>query len=123
MPKFIWDSDTVARFWEKVEGRGFTKRKVKAHWIWTGATNEKGYGIFRQPWGVMRAHRMAYILHHDLPRTAIDGVDIHHAAEGCPTACVNPFHLEAKDSAGHDIHHNRLRSRSQREAGTKHRRS
>ena len=58
-------------------------------WLWTGATNQDGYGIFRIRRSLVRAHRVAWqIAHGRAPKTGLDV--LHH----CDTpACVRPSHL------------------------------
>src|ERR1700731_127318 len=57
-------------------------------WVWTGAENQKGYGIFRMPNGSTSAYRAAWtLLVGDIPA----GICVCHR---CDTpACVNPHHL------------------------------
>lgn len=83
MPR--WPVRTVeARFWEKVE-----RTDPNSCWIWMGARNSKGYGIFHIEKGTRLAHRLAYeILVDSIPI----GVEPDHL---CRTpVCVNPKHLE-----------------------------
>lgn len=58
-------------------------------WLWTGAKNQDGYGIFRIRRSLVRAHRLAWKLAHGRsPRD--DRAVLHH----CDTpACVRPSHL------------------------------
>ncbi len=58
-------------------------------WLWLAALGTKGYGMFRTPKGVMRAHCFSYELHRgDIP----EGLLLDHK---CRTrSCVNPWHLE-----------------------------
>lgn len=73
------------RFWSKVDGGD-----VDSCWLWTGKTNDSGYGIFRNDGKKdVRAHRWAYdSLIADIPV----GLQIDHL---CRTRnCVNPWHLE-----------------------------
>src|SRR5882757_7719220 len=60
-------------------------------WNWSGAKNEKGYGLFST--GHSRkiyAHRFSYIRAHGL---IPEGTEIHHTCNN--PSCVNPQHLEA----------------------------
>lgn len=70
------------RFWEKVA-------KSPECWLWTGHTNEKGYGYASVNRRHVGAHRVSWELHHGpIP----DGLEIDHL---CFTrACVRPDHLE-----------------------------
>lgn len=63
-------------------------------WVWTGPTNEHGYGILYHAQTRCYAHRAAYELWVGL---IPDGMVLDHVrARGCTTtACVNPAHLEA----------------------------
>lgn len=70
------------RFWEKVS------KSSDGCWLWTGATNGKGYGRFGVGGKNKFAHRVAY----EMSRGAIPlGMIVMHR---CDTpACVNPNHL------------------------------
>lgn len=74
------------RFWSKVH-------KTDTCWLWTGSTNEDGYGRFNLYCLVghnllVQAHRFAYAL---LVAPILPGWDVLHR---CDTpACVNPDHL------------------------------
>lgn len=72
------------RFWAKVARRG-----PGECWLWTGATNGNGYGVFRDVYGrPTTAHRVSLRL---------DGRDpaglVGRHRSGCPRLCVNPAHL------------------------------
>ena len=57
-------------------------------WIWTGANNGKGYGIFWYDGRNVTAHRASYMIH----RGAIPGgLCVLHTCD--VRACVNPDHL------------------------------
>lgn len=91
-----------ARFWEHVAiGR------ADECWLWTASLTEKGYGQFRLPERVMRAHRYSWALARNVTPDALAtlGIDVHHTCE--TNSCVNPNHLEALDSTSHDRLHAR----------------
>lgn len=70
------------RFWEKVKKGG-----VDECWPWIGHKESQGYGVFRDGNRLLKAHRVAYELHH--------GVKIKdcvlHQCDNRP--CCNPDHL------------------------------
>lgn len=75
----------VERFWEKVD------RSPEGCWLWLGATNRGGYGVFGTGVGKQTAlaHRFSYeSVHGPLP----DGASLDHLCRR--RACVNPAHLE-----------------------------
>lgn len=71
------------RFWMKVN-------KTSTCWLWTAATQQKGYGIFGVGTGrTTPAHRYSYELHvGPIP----EGMQIDHLCR--VRSCVNPAHLE-----------------------------
>ena len=72
------------RFWEKVA------LDPNGCWVWTGATNDGGYGQLRTDGVTQYAHRLAY---ETFVGPIPDGLQIDHL---CRTRlCVNPAHLEA----------------------------
>lgn len=72
------------RFWRKVQ-RG----APDACWLWTGAKNGSGYGVFHYGNRMVPAHRWAY----EAERGSVDGnLDIDHLCRN--PSCVNPAHLE-----------------------------
>lgn len=63
-------------------------------WLWTGARDSSGHGVFRLAGRLVGAHRVAYrIAHGDIP----GGLVVDHVRDrGCRHRhCVNPAHLEA----------------------------
>lgn len=74
------------RFWEKVN-----KDDPNGCWIWTGATNDKGYGQIQRGdrgEGRISTHRLAWQLQHGpIP----EGLDVCHECDNPP--CCNPAHL------------------------------
>lgn len=82
-------------FWANVDKSG-----PGECWLWTGRTNEQGYGRFSLGFRDVMAHRMAYLL---LVGPLPDGIVLDHVkARGCTnTGCVRviadengPAHLE-----------------------------
>lgn len=76
----------MANFWTKVDRTGRC-------WIWTGATDRNGYGLWTPPRGsgvrMGMAHRFAY---QSEVGPIPDGLELDHL---CRTpSCVNPAHLE-----------------------------
>ena len=80
-----WGIPDADRFWQRVDKRD------DGCWIWTGYTNEAGYGIFQRH----RAHRYAWeLLRGPIPDRYL--IDHDHPEFGCHNpACVNPDHLHA----------------------------
>lgn len=82
------------RFWAKVNKHGGlppAAPHLGECWLWTAATNNRGYGHMsrgRVGEGHLKAHRFSYELHHGPipPRMHID-----HRCH--VTLCVNPSHL------------------------------
>jgi hypothetical protein len=73
---------TQARFWAKVN-------KTETCWLWTGASNQAGYGSVTIDGQQYYAHRIAYQwLIGPIP----SGLPLDHLCR--QTACVNPSHLE-----------------------------
>lgn len=64
-------------------------------WIWQGAIDSSGYGVFKGPahsgrTGVSTAHRWAYIA-----ATGVTPMGLHVDHLCSVTTCINPTHLEA----------------------------
>lgn len=74
-------SDTVARFWAKVD-------KTDTCWLWTAATR-RGYGAFGVNGRMMGAHRLAYEL---MVGPIPVGMQLDHLCR--VRHCVRPEHLE-----------------------------
>jgi hypothetical protein len=98
--------EMIDRFWEYVD-RG----KPDQCWPWLGSTTEKGYGQFRLPDRVVKSHRMAWAIAHNVTPDALRAlpIDVHHTCEN--NDCCNPAHLAAIDSDSHDRLHARDLSR------------
>lgn len=57
-------------------------------WIWIGATDAKGYGLFTVHQRSMRAHRFSFEIHNgEIP----EGFHVCHSCD--IPSCVNPSHL------------------------------
>lgn len=72
------------RFERKVD------RTSSSCWLWTGTTNDMGYGLFKTGGRWRSAHRWSYE-HHRGPIP--EGLVLDHLCR--VHACVNPLHLEA----------------------------
>jgi hypothetical protein len=79
-------------------------------WIWTAATKEHGYGVIgvgARSDGVIRAHRLAYLLNKgEIP----EGKVVMHKCNN--PSCVNPDHLEVgtvKDNQNYMVQCGRLK--------------
>jgi hypothetical protein len=80
-----WTDDPAVRerFFQKVEKDGHT-----GCWVWTGASNPRGYGRVRINDVLRHSHRVSYRFHcGPIP----DGVQVNHHCDNPP--CVNPDHL------------------------------
>lgn len=72
------------KLWSRV-----TKGAPDDCWIWTGATNNKGYGLLGKDAGAtFTAHRASYTLAHG---PISPGMFVLHRCDNPP--CVNPAHL------------------------------
>lgn len=72
------------RFWNKV-------LKTQGCWLWQGAANRYGHGVFRGQFGQTTAHRQAWILTHGDPGPA--KFICHNCPGGDTPGCVNPAHM------------------------------
>ena len=73
-------------FWKKVD-----KKAPDKCWTWTKFRNKDGYGGTRDGYRKCLAHRLAYILHHNLEWIDIENTLILHSCDNPP--CCNPAHL------------------------------
>lgn len=88
----VLSRDPRGRFAREAMLSRFARKMVRRPdgcWIWTGATNDGGYGQLRADDRVQYAHRLAY---ETFVGPIPDGLQIDHL---CRTRlCVNPAHLE-----------------------------
>lgn len=82
------------RFWSKVD---FLTSDIGC-WLWTSATNPKGYGGYWLDGRNQAAHRLAYI---DTVGPIPDGLQLDHLCRN--HACVSPAHLEPVTSAENQL--------------------
>jgi len=73
----------IARFRAKIEHRG-----AGDCWEWQACRNPQGYGLFDIRHKSFLAHRVAWVIAHDV---IPDGIFILHRCDNPP--CVNPAHL------------------------------
>lgn len=81
----------AALFWSKVDRNGPTpdhRQELGSCWIWTAATNDRGYGTCQIVKGQQLAHRAAWVLENG---SLTDGDCILHRCDNPP--CVRPDHL------------------------------
>lgn len=75
------DPSRIDRFWAKVDQSGEC-------WVWTGALDNGGYGVFNVGAGMARAHRVAWVIE---TGPLAEGTTLLHR---CDTRrCVRPKHL------------------------------
>lgn len=85
VPKRKRGRPVAERFWGKV-----CKHGPDGCWVWLGAKDPNGYGVFNVVPYLDRAHRIAYELTQgDIP----EGLTIDHLCFN--KSCCNPAHLEA----------------------------
>lgn len=107
MPGGIYErkrSDPVQRFWSKVDKSG-------EHWLFTGATNNSGYGTFKlNTYETVLAHRYAWTLKHGFIPTGMEVLhkcDIRNCVtDECPFLGFqidNIYDMETKGRALHPV--------------------
>jgi hypothetical protein len=73
-------------FWAQVDRRGRC-------WIWTGRTDDYGYGHIKVAGRTLKTHRVAWTLERgEIPADLV--LDHHHHSTCGNPRCVNPDHLE-----------------------------
>lgn len=78
------------RFWEKVNKEGPVSPVDGTRcWLWTGATNDGGYGVFRADGRNVYVHRFSYALAFGYVYKSLH-VDHRHT---CQKTCVRPEHI------------------------------
>lgn len=78
-----WLAEYRSRFWTAVD-----IKLPSQCWLWLGARNDDGYGLFYAYGGSYLAHRVAYEL---VKRTISKGRVVRHRCDN--PQCVNPSHL------------------------------
>ena len=77
------------RFWAKVDKNGPTMPHMQTPcWTWTAFRSRDGYGRFRLAGRALRAHRVAWELHHEFIPV---GMGVLHKCDNPP--CVRDDHL------------------------------
>ncbi len=79
----------MAQFWSKVR----VVREDTACWVWIGAFDSSGYGMFKMNGRDNRAHRIAYEMVHG----PAGKEPVLHRCDN--PACCNPFHLRTGSQA------------------------
>lgn len=83
------DDKTLARFWSKVDKNGPVpphRPELGPCWVWIGAKNRSGYGLFWAKPRMQLAHRMSWTIANSEPSD--------HVLHSCDNpSCVNPSHL------------------------------
>jgi hypothetical protein len=78
---------TYQRFISNIEVRD-------GHWFWTGSTFKTGYGKFRAVGSEFHAHRVSWMLEHNLTAEGL------YITQTCgEDLCVDPTHLSSRPVA------------------------
>lgn len=96
--------------WKRIDKRG-----VDECWLWTGARDVSGYGVFRIEGRYYKAHRVVYSLEHESielrgPKDRYAKALVLHHCDNPP--CCNPKHLylgDLWDNARDKVKRNRWR--------------
>lgn len=84
--------DDITRFWSYVNQAGplptFVEHLGRC-WLWTGGTNDKGYGIARVSGRHLGAHRWSFLM---FVGPVPDGLELDHLCRNI--TCVRPEHLQ-----------------------------
>jgi hypothetical protein len=89
-----WNTAPVQeRFWRFVE-----PDPNSGCWLWSGAHDKDGYGLIRENYKNVRAHRLSYEMH----KGAV-GADLMVCHRCDVPSCVNPDHLFLGDNSDNQI--------------------